>query len=35
MLDNHMVELWAQDKDIALQVARQGLKKLRLCSMRV
>jgi hypothetical protein len=35
VLDNHTVELGAQDKDIALQVAKQGWKKLRLCSPRV
>jgi hypothetical protein len=35
VLDNHTVELGAQDKDIALHVARQGWKKLRVCSPRV
>jgi hypothetical protein len=30
MLDNHMVELVVQDKQVALQVAGQGLKKLSL-----
>jgi hypothetical protein len=35
VLDNHTMELGAQDKDIALQVAKQGWKKLCLCSLRV
>jgi hypothetical protein len=28
MLDNHTVKLGAQDKELVLQVAGQGLKKL-------
>jgi hypothetical protein len=35
VLDNYTVELGAEDKELVLQITRQGLKKLTDCSLRV